>query len=115
MRRQYMTTIAGTEKRMELRRESRKEVGYPRFYASIRSLEDGSEINGGLLVDISGSGVGLITSHPYPVGTEISINIDNRFGAIGEVIDVEEAWEEWDWAGMVRLSVRLILKESWPF
>ena len=110
-----MTTITGTDKRTELRRESRKEVGNPRVYASIRRLEDGSEIRGGLLVDISGSGAGLITSSPYPVGTEISINIDDKYSAIGEVTGVEEAWEEWDWSGMVRMSIRLIIKERWPF
>ena len=110
-----MYTFTGTKKRSELRREERKEIGYPRIYASIGQLDDENDINGGLVVDISSSGLGLICSNPYPVGTEISINIDNNFSAIGEVIDVEEACEEWDWSGMVRMSVRLITKEKWPF
>jgi hypothetical protein len=114
MRRSKMDITTEIEKNRGLRKEQRTEVGYPRIYASISRVDDENDINGGLVIDLSSSGVGIITSHPYPVGTEININIDNEFTAIGEVTDVQEAWEEWDWSGMVRMSVYLISKDKWP-
>jgi hypothetical protein len=99
----------------ELRSEQREKRGYPRVFAGLRRLDGDTDGNGGLIADISSSGVSFITRNPYPIGTKIKIDIDNKFSATGEVVDLQEAWGEWDWNGMVRMNVRLIEKEKWPF
>jgi hypothetical protein len=64
-----------------------------------------------LTSDISDSGVGLLTTVTFPIGTKIEINEDGKLVGRGEVIDIDE----WDVYNLARLGVRLTeIKDGWP-
>lgn len=97
----------------ENRKENRAVSSYPRSYVKIKALDD-YEFTGGLIVDSSVSGLGIVTSLSIPIGAKVAINLDDEYCAIGEVMTVEDEWGDWEWSGMVRMGVRLIDKENWP-
>jgi hypothetical protein len=100
-------------KSREYRKELREISNYPRCYVKVKALND-YEYNGGLIVDSSSSGLGIVTSLSVPLGAKIAISLDDEYSAIGEVVSIEDEWGEWEWSGMVRMGVRLIDKTNWP-
>lgn len=94
------------------RRDLRKECPYPRAFIKIKPLKQGRYYIGALLIDVSESGLGLITSLSLPIGTHIEICMDD-LQAIGEVIDIDTDYEDWNWNGMIRMGVKFIDKTNW--
>jgi len=97
----------------EQRKENRDVSYYPRSYVKIKALED-YEFTGGLIVDSSSSGLGVVTSLSLPVGTKVAINLDDEYSAIGEVVSIEDEWGDWEWSGMMRIGIQLTDKNNWP-
>lgn len=100
-------------KTLENRKELREVSNYPRCYVKIKALND-YEFNGGLIVDSSISGLGIVTSLSVPVGAKVALSLDDEYSAIGEVVSIEDEWGDWEWSGMVRIGVRLVDKANWP-
>ncbi len=102
------------DNRLNLRREERDMGDYPLAFASIRSLDQRHCHKGAFAVDLSPSGIGLITFDPYPIGTQITIDMDGDFAAVGEVVNWQDGGDKWQWCGMVRMGIRLLNKVKWP-
>ena len=108
-----MNSSIDLDKSFELRKESREKKNFPRAGALIKPV--GEEVsNGAIALDISSSGIALVSSHTYPVGTIIEIELENNYSAIGEIVGLREDWDEWDWHGMACMNVRLTEKREWP-
>lgn len=95
------------------RHDKRNMSTYPRQYISVKPL-DNSRISGALIIDTSEHGLGVVCSCSYPLGTRIAISIDNKYNAVGEIVDVKEDFGEWGWSGMVRMGIHFIDKGNWP-
>jgi hypothetical protein len=89
------------------REEARISSDFPRAYLTIRMLEKDGETAGALLIDRSDTGLGIVTSLNLPLSTKVEICGD-EFTAIAEVVNVCEDYDEWDWSGKVRMSLRFI-------
>jgi hypothetical protein len=108
-----MLPTNSNETSREGRKENRAISSYPRSYIKIKALED-FDFSGGLIIDSSASGLGIVTSLSIPVGTKVAISLDDEYSAIGEVVTVEDEWGDWEWSGMLRMGVKLIDKDNWP-
>lgn len=97
----------------EGRKENRAASSYPRSYIKIKPLED-HNVTGGLIIDSSISGLGVVTSLSVPLGTKVALSLDDEYSAIGEIVSIEDEWGDWEWSGMTRVGIRLIDKENWP-
>lgn len=100
-------------KAIESRKENRQSSHYPRSYIKIKALND-YQYTGGLIVDSSISGLGIVTSLSIPVGEKVAINLDDEYSAIGEVVSIEDEWGDWEWSGMMRMGIKLVDKNNWP-
>ncbi|MBI4853635.1 MAG: PilZ domain-containing protein [Acidobacteria bacterium] len=97
----------------ENRKENRAISSYPRSYIKIKALDD-YEFTGGLIVDSSISGLGVVTSLSIPIGEKVAISLDDEYFATGEVVSIEDEWGDWEWSGMMRLGIKLVDKDNWP-
>ncbi|KAF0241009.1 MAG: hypothetical protein FD167_4061 [bacterium] len=97
----------------EQRKENRAVSCYPRSYIKIKALDD-YDFTGGLIVDSSISGLGVVTPLSIPLGTKVAISLDDEYSAIGEVISIKDEWGDWEWSGMMRIGIQLIDKDNWP-
>ncbi len=97
------------------RKEERKQSQFPRPFAKVTTLKGKDEKVdfAALVIDVSSTGIGLVTSLALPVGSGVTIQMGD-YAAIGEVTELREEFENWDWCGKVRLSVRLVEKSNWP-
>jgi hypothetical protein len=92
--------------------ELRKRGHYPRSFLRIRPMNGEAEFTGALMLDSSQGGISVVTTLELPAGTELEIKTDEDLHAIGKVVGVTEC-DEWDWCGMVRLSLQFINQDNW--
>ena len=102
-----LTTTSTSNESNEQRKENRAVSCYPRSYIKIKALDD-YDFTGGLIVDSSISGLGVVTPLSIPLGTKVAISLDDEYSAIGEVISIKDEWGDWEWSGMMRIGIQLI-------
>lgn len=95
------------------RKEQRRTT---QLFFRLNGVGEGSDYNAvARATDISKSGIGLIVFRSIPVGTHVEIKLYGETVAIGEIVDLNEDFDDWDWSGLDRMGVRIIEKKSgWP-
>src|SRR5262245_32942360 len=60
-------------------------------------------------VDVSRSGICLLTYKACPIGTRIAVTrADGKFIGIGEVVNLDKEWDCWEWSGMEHMGLHFI-------
>jgi hypothetical protein len=108
-----MDRIKNTAEGFDHRNEERS---YKQVLVKFMSLNEPTEFDAiAYTADISESGIGLITTHSLPVGTDIAIFFEESAIGVGEVVNLDEEWWLCDWCGTERMGVRLRKKSpGWP-
>jgi len=80
------------------------------IFVKIKVLGDKEESNFIVrAVDLSRSGICLLTYKACPIGTRIAVSMsDGEFLGIGEVVNVDREWDWWEWPGQEHMGLRFI-------
>lgn len=100
----------GIDERMEPReveQEPRKHIGI--------SPPDERRYTGAVILDESISGIGLMTALDLAVGSLVTLNMDDTYFALGEVTNISEVSNSWQWQGMRRVGIQFTDKSRWAY